>query len=97
MEKSVERDEVIARSRRALLQHVPHFRRHRRFRAHLVDRKRFSAFIEPGLFFEVFETAVKPTMPSTRSAWRQLLLSWNLSLERRRGLMWSPKTTAGLN
>ena len=60
MEKSVERDEVIARSRRALLQHVPHFRRHRRFRAHLVDRKRFSAFIEPGLFFEVFDTAVKP-------------------------------------
>ena len=60
MEEPVDRDAVIARSRQALLRSVPHVRRHRRFAAYLVERKRIPVFVEPGLFLEVFDAAIKP-------------------------------------
>ena len=56
----MDRDDVIARSRQALLRSVPHVRRHRRFAAYLIDRKRVPVWVEPGLFLEVFDSTVKP-------------------------------------
>ena len=57
---------MIAHSRRSVLRWVPHVRRHRRFAAYLIDRKRVPARVEPGLFLDVFDSAVKPIISAAQ-------------------------------